>query len=580
MKKLLLASAVSAAAIGAYVYQSGVLTQETNDLLSLIPAESAIVAVQTEAFDHYAYLKSASFGQQQLADEFDGDLTPEQHFLIALFDGYAQSASSPEALRKYLGTAEKINPLFYTIGLIPVYKLTLQDPTAFWHTIDQKEQETGATHKAEKLGNVDFRRYTVADKQEFGIGLDLIIATEGKVLTITLDSPELGSESPLKMALGQEKPTRSLADTDILSALQAKYGKEHNSYAYFDHQALIKGLTTKEGNRIAKQLNVIKQPQDEEVFSLLQTPACQQELATIGSNWPRTVATGQFKYQEGKAVLNGDVIVESNNKTILNALNTIRGFLPSLKTEDASIFSLGFGLEMAKLAPAVGEIWQDLRTPTYSCELLSKFQNGLGTQNPAAMMSMASGMVNGLKGVSFSLYDFKPNFEGEYGPTLDKLDFILSMSASDPKMLLQSAQMFIPELAGVDIPANDQPVDLSELLQDQTGLENPLFARLNDKHFTLYSGEKATSASGEIMPQALNANGLVKFFMDSPRLLELIDLGMQMSGEELPQEVIDAFYSESATTVTLDVDQHGVVFGYGYHNDLNEMKVANEQASQ
>ncbi|WP_436323910.1 hypothetical protein ACSEYT_17295 [Vibrio cidicii] len=580
MKKLLLASAVSAAAIGAYVYQSGVLTQETNDLLSLVPAESAIVSMQTEAFDHYAYLKSASFGQQQLADEFDGDLTPEQHFLIALFDGYAQSASSPEALKKYLGTAEKINPLFYTIGLIPVYKLTLQDPTAFWHTIDQKEQETGATHKAEKLGNVDFRRYTVADKQEFGIGLDLIIATEGKVLTITLDSPELGNESPLKMALGQEKPMRSLADTEILSALQAKYGKENNSYAYFDHQALIKGLTTKEGNRIAKQLNVIKQPQDEEVFALLQTPACQQELATIGSNWPRTVATGQFKYQEGKAVLNGDVIFESNNKTILNALNTIRGFLPSLKADDASIFSLGFGLEMAKLAPAVGEIWQDLRTPAYSCELLSEFQNGLGTQNPAAMISMASGMVNGLKGVSFSLYDLKPNFEGEYGPTLDKLDFILSMSANDPKMLVQSAQMFIPELAGVDIPANDQPVDLSELLQDQTGLENKLFARLNDKHFTLYSGEKATSASGEIMPQALNANGLVKFFMDSPRFLELIDLGMQMSGEELPQEVVDAFYSESATTVTLDVNQHGLVFGYGYHNDLNEMKVANEQASQ
>src|SRR5690606_22272559 len=161
---------------------------------------------------------------------------------------------------------------------------TLQDPTAFWHTIDQKEQETGAAHKAEKKGKVDFRRYNNADKQEFDIGLDLIIDTEDKVLTITSDNPEMGNESPLKMAQGQEKPTRYLADTDILSALQTKYGKENNSYAYFDHQALIKGLTTKEGNRIAKQLNVIKQPQDEEVFALLQTPACQQELATIGSN--------------------------------------------------------------------------------------------------------------------------------------------------------------------------------------------------------------------------------------------------------------------------------------------------------
>ncbi|MCV5655819.1 hypothetical protein OFN54_31245, partial [Escherichia coli] len=79
-------------------------------------------------------------------------------------------------------------------------------------------------------------------------GIGLVVAVVDNVLTLTVDVPQLGVQNPIKMALGLEAPSQNIADSGRLEALQAKYGENNNSFGYFDHREVIKGLTTKDGN--------------------------------------------------------------------------------------------------------------------------------------------------------------------------------------------------------------------------------------------------------------------------------------------------------------------------------------------
>ncbi|MCG6291244.1 hypothetical protein [Vibrio vulnificus] len=95
MNKIILASAVAAAAVsGAYFYKVGLNTQAGDDFLAYVPADTPLISLQTNAINHYEYLTSMGYQNESFADAFDlKELTPEQAFLLAYFDGYLNSAS-------------------------------------------------------------------------------------------------------------------------------------------------------------------------------------------------------------------------------------------------------------------------------------------------------------------------------------------------------------------------------------------------------------------------------------------------------------------------------------------------------
>ncbi len=37
-----------------------------------------------------------------------------------------------ESLKAFLGTGDMVNPIMYTLGLVPVYKVQLENPAALW----------------------------------------------------------------------------------------------------------------------------------------------------------------------------------------------------------------------------------------------------------------------------------------------------------------------------------------------------------------------------------------------------------------------------------------------------------------
>ncbi|MBC5830330.1 hypothetical protein [Vibrio metschnikovii] len=563
MKKLILAAAIAAtAAAGGYFYHLDPKTDSDIDpLLTLIPAESAFVSFATEDYDHYQYLHAFGYAQESLYDYLDDrELTAEQAFIIQYLDGYLQSAVDKQTLKTYLGTPDNIKPVMYTLGLVPVYKLQLENSDAFWRTISQVEQETGATYQASQFGEVTYRRYRLTEEEDEDIGL--IIAVGNQVATFTLDLPMLGEENPLKLALGIEKPQLSFAQSDRFSELKTKYGQQYSNYAYLDHQAIIQGLTQPASNRIARQLEVLQQQTSEPFLDEIRHPNCQTELAAIARNWPRTVGLAEYSMHNGQAAIKGKLVIESHNQVIINALKAIRGFLPEVTDPTERIFSIGLGLDVSKLATSVGSIWNDLRQPSYSCGLLADFQQSLGDENPATMLSLGASMLSSVKGMHFALNDLTLDTEHPFGPQWDKLDFLFTLSANQPENLLLSAQMFVPELAQLTLEANGEPIDLSTLVRAETGMQTPLFARLNDKHLALYSGAQSATSAEAILKQPLTAKGLFQFDVNMPRFMEAMRLAAEFSGEELPEELMHDSTSNVITQFVIDINDSGITVDY------------------
>ena len=102
------------------------------------------------------------------------------------------------------------------------------------------------------------------------------------------------------------------------------------------------------------------------------------------------------------------------------------------------------------------------------------------------MIGMGAGMLNGLKGVSFQLYDIDVAASGMNGSEVKQIDAMISVSADNPEALLQTAKMFTPELSNIQIQADSKPVNIGPLFTTLGCLDS--YARLNGSHLALYSG--------------------------------------------------------------------------------------------
>ena len=144
-------------------------------------------------------------------------------------------------------------------------------------------------------------------------------------------------------------------------------------------------------------------------------------------------------------------------------------------------------------------------------------------------------------------------------------------------MLLQTAQMFVPELAQIQIQPDNQPVNIGGLLEPYAGKPIDVFARLNDSHLTLYSGDAAASASDKVMAQPLTANGLLSFTLDSERVLEVMETASEVSGEPVPEDLMMSLQGQLVGGMAVDVTKDGITFDFDYTGSTKpQVKVAQQ----
>jgi len=482
--------------------------------------------------------------------------TDGQRILLQLWQEYMKTAAAPDAQFASWGFAEQPQIASYAIGLAPVLcRINLSDAEQFKKKIaglEEKAKVTAAQDGA--AGTASFRRYALKD------AVSLIIGVDGKDAVFMLDLG-VDSEQTLALAFGQSKPEKSLEQSGRLKALSEKHKLHPSWLGYFDHQQIVTGLTTKDGNRMAKMLQLLLPQVSEKAakqLAGLQNEGCRSDLQEIAAKWPQTFGGyTEFDLKAQPARLSSLLVLESTDQPALDSLQSLRGFIPEYVRNSATpaVFSVALGLNMDSIAPYLTRQWTEFTQKQFQCGFLQEMQAEAKTQNPAAA-GMAAGMAAGVRGLSFSLFSMTKDdaaAAGSFAPP-KQLDAVASLSAKDPMALVQTAAALLPQVAALQLPADGAPV--------QVPAPFPLTAAINGQHLTVYSGSAGEQAAKSLKAAPLDSSqGFLAAGMDYSRYYSLLEDVLPMeknNNAELKAAVAAMKQVDLRMTMDLDFTGRGV----------------------
>ena len=382
MNKIIIATAVATAvAAGSYVVIQQQNSLSNNEVLAYIPSNTTFFGGQLTPFPLKKYLSSAPItatpAQEEMFNNLYAKNDPKLNFFLNIAKAYQDNLSNPDELIKLFGLSDEFRAYVYTLGLIPVIKTEVANPQAIWDLLDKNEKATGYTHTDGVLDTVKYRSYKLTN-ENVPSQLDLIISINKNILTVTVTS-SLEDQKTLSMALGLTKPEDSLASSGKIENIINKHNLNDTSLTFLNHIELIKGLTTSDGNLLARQITKLEaQSKNKSSFNELRSAECAADFASIAKNWPQTViGYNDITINKASSVFDMAVIVESKNQPILKALQALKGHIPAQVSNDDNVFALGLGLDVNQLSTSLTDIWQDLQTPTYSCQPLAKIQKSI-----------------------------------------------------------------------------------------------------------------------------------------------------------------------------------------------------------
>lgn len=561
MKKILIISAIIATSASAYFFSQQQTDNSQYNVLDYIPADTPIFTGQLEPFPLKDYIASSpKLINPAEQNHFQTKGDPKLQFFANLFNSYQLGLLDADLFIKTFGLSDELRAYAYTLGLMPVLKIEIENPQAIWDLLDKNELETGFKHSQGTLKSLNYRAYRLTEEDN-SAQIDLIVAIDKGLLSITLNS-SLNSEALLATALGLTKVKHSLAESGKIEEIIKKYQFDKSSVGFINHVELIKGITTANGNQLARQIVTIeKNIGEEDTFSELRSAECAADLSNIAANWPSTIfGYNQVDISAKQSSIRFSTIIESKNSVILQALSAMRGYIPKYTADiEHNVFSLALGLDINQLAESLTDIWSDLQTPSYRCAPLAELQATITQSGESiTMLSMGTAMANGVQGISLALLDYTISRK-EGHPSLDKLDAILTLSADDPQMLFNSIKMFTPKLQQIQLDKGES-VNLSEIFPIPKELNISPKLTIKGKHLIIYNGDKGKQTAEAMANEILTKNGLYSMSFDFKKVFTPIATAAELAGETLPQELQFLINYDARMKMSFDINQNGLIF--------------------
>jgi len=561
---------------GAYLINQQQNTLPTAyNVLDYVPADTPLFSAQLSPFpikDYLSTMPSLSTAEEDALFQdraVQGD--PPVDFFLSIVKTYQASLKDADQFVKTFGLSDNIRAYFYTLGVLPVLKIEVENPQAIWNLLDKAEQESGYTHRIGNIQGTEYRAYRLNSPAEMRT-IELIFSQEKGILTVTLDSA-LSEETLLASALGLRKAENPISNAGILENIANKHHFTDQNIAFLNHQEIIKGLTTTDANQLARHLSLMfPQQTSKNRLQHFRTPECAAELTTIANNWPRTVfGYNNLAITKNASTMDFSAVIETTNQTMITALQSLRGHIPEYAQDfKNNIFSLGFAVDVNQLSGAAATILTELQTPKYQCQPLQKIQYSVQQgQNYLGMLSMASGVANGLKGFSFAVIDYSIS-QNRDAQTLESLDALVSYSADNPMTLFSALQMFSPDLQQLKLPTDGSGVDLSTLavLPDELNI-NPKIA-IKGKHLVVYSGKKGEQQANLLSAETLAKNGLFTLSFDFKRMIDPLIAAAKLSGKALPEKAMFLQNYNMRMKFNLDINKNGIVFDSHSSNKIEK----------
>ncbi len=589
---VLAGSSTTSSALAASIVQRDILSYVPADTIYFFGGlESAPFQKTLEVFSPgWSWLKKTDMSTF-LEQDKTKDVPPAGKMILGLYVEYMKVLNKPSEVASRLGLGENLDAAIYSVGVLPVMRVKLTDAEAFNALLNRAEKSVGITPELHTYGGSTYRIYGFEQAGKNKAPLDLIIGEKDQYMVFALTASSL-SDDMRNRILGLTKPKKSLADITLLADIKTKYNYHPAYLGYLNHREIMLGLTATDDNEFGRMLdhfinimlsNNNDQPplpsqhdlqpiasidrlSSQHPLSTIQTAECRSELMAITETWPRSVF-GYTQMDLGKPTkMTARGLIESTNGSLMNDLQTLRGFIPEylFDINKRLLFGVGIGINIDGLTPVVTQIMKRLTEKDYQCQWLSDMKQSLAKLNPVFAMSMMAGMAAGVQGISFSVIDFDGTIDisqKKLPADMRNLDAIVTLSATNPESLLMMASGMLPGIPA--LPSDGTPVDLPLPFTLPNGESVKLAMKGN--HLTAYIGKQAEQIANSLADVALSATGLSVINMNFGKYFSVLYNAM-FSGKQaasIPKESKQMFEDmrnmDAQVVESFDITSQGLV---------------------
>ena len=484
----------------------------------------------------------------------DADVDADAKRILAWVDAIeAEFAGKTfEAAAADIGASMEGRSALYGIGLAPVVRGELADPDKFRAAIARIEQRAGETIPKAAIDGID---YWYVDLPE--TTLRVLLAIQGKHTVLTVGPST--DDAALRTLLGLDRPAKSLRDNGALQALNKQFGYHPLMSGYIDTVRVADLLTSESSPVEAALLEAMK----------IEKPAidatCKTDAQVLARLMPR-ISMGYTKLDGGHM----DTVTRFETlPRIATDLMTLRTPMPGGAAPAGAILDFGIGLKAAAL-PALLNGWADAAaTHTFTCPQLvdlnstaEQFRTAASNPGIYTVAPMASALrVIATRVDMESLQSGTPDVSAK------------ALIASDnPAALLSMAKTFAPDLASFDLKPDSAVVPLPTLASNPLPL--PVFAAMSPQVLALGVGEDQQATLAGDLSLDPTFQPLLVYGFDGMFYAQMMRFGMDRaalaatSDEEREEaqrmgQMMEDLYGKwlKHTTVTIGVDEHGLVFG-------------------
>ncbi|VAW85744.1 hypothetical protein MNBD_GAMMA16-91 [hydrothermal vent metagenome] len=537
-----------------FLFAGGVESYSVDDLVAMLKSQESISDTSIEEL------------QKEIINN-EGMPTGMKMLMSTLFE-FSSSMKNPENFTTRLGLIDEIDSAIYTVGMLPVVRLKIENTDNFNTFIQDIEKKTNIQVIEKNFKGISYRSYPfdTPDTQNPS-EMSLIIAVHDNYAIFSIEA-SFEREHYLSLILGIDKPEKALSDSSRLENISKKHNLHPAYLGFIDHVILTKAITNSSQNSFGRMFNYLvdKNTLDKDkTFATVRTASCQKELVAIAQNWPRTIM-GYTKISLDTTPMRMDsrILLESNNKDMLEQLQSLRGFIPAVLSDEKyrALLSLALGLNVDALLPFITKMTADLTTIPYSCEPLKEMQMAIADNQQSPAVAMASMVLSGVKGLSLSLLDidFVVSDEGSK-PDIKSVDALVTISANDPSALLSKALAMAPApFNTLQVPADGQAVDFPIPMSLPFELQ-PKIA-IKGKNIVVYAGGNGETAALQLATENLSDNGLFALNIGYEKYSKVFNSALGMLGN-LDEEQTEIFQSmghfNADMSFLIDVNEHGPV---------------------
>ena len=409
--------------------------------------------------------------------------------------GELSSLMSVEGLRE-AGFDRDSTAALYGVGLLPVLRVSVSDGALFDAAMSRIEAEAGEKMPVAKIGNSAFR-YAVADD------IKIIVATF-KTQVVATVVPVTFTDDQISEVLGLSLPDTNIAEAGVLADIAKKYGYSGNYVGLVDVQKLVNTFAGEASGTDAALLALMESDSPEV------SDVCKAEIRELGGIAPRIVMGYKSINDE---MAETQAVVELRDD-LASGLASLPAAVPGLGGDKGGLMSFGLSMDVQAARDFYEARLDAIEADPWQCPQFAEMQMGIAAGR-AALQQPVPPMVYDFKGFLAVIENLEGlDLASSMPPT--SIDGRMLLAMDNAPALLAMGAMMSPELAGMNIEPNGEPVPFN--MPQMAMIASSVFVALQDNGLALSFGDGMENGlNGMLNADAADNGTFLSFSMDAGR---------------------------------------------------------------